>query len=103
MSVKTNRETVRIIAAGSLLRVQPTNQQAFEVLREFANTNGHLARMAARELGEAGSNFPAALESLTVLATSSQQPEVRSAAKLSLKQIELRSTTSRRRALSAGP
>ncbi|MEI2762449.1 hypothetical protein [Methanothrix soehngenii] len=103
MSVKTNRETVRIIAAGSLLRVQPTNQQAFEVLREFANTNGHLARMAARELGEAGSNFTAALESLTVLATSSPQPEVRSAAKLSLKQIELRSTTSRRRALSAGP
>ena len=103
MSVETNRETVRIVAAGSLLRVQRTNQQAFEVLREFANTNGHLARMAARELGEAGSQFPAALEFLTVLATSSPQPEVRSAAKVSLRQIELRSVSSLKRAPSAGP
>lgn len=87
---ETNRENVRIIAAGSLLRIQRTNDVAFRLLTHFAQQAGHLARMAAKELREVDPDWNEAIQVVRKISQTAPESGARSAAEVSLRSIEVR-------------
>lgn len=90
----TNRDNLRIVAAGSLLRVRRTDADAVRFLADYARRDHHLARMAVEQLGEADSR--AAIEALERIARDAPDTGAASLARVSLKRIEVRAFEQRR-------
>lgn len=88
--LSTNRDNLRIVAAGSLLRVERTNEVAARFLLDHARRDGHLERMAIEQLAELDARCTWAMIELERISREQSDPGAHPKARVSLEQIELR-------------